>query len=91
MDLDTSLARWVFVWMGGLWVVLSLCVLLSGRTTMAMISLAVASAYAVALLVLERTKAAASTTAPAAGQTSHGTAAQNLRNADYTGPSTRSR
>jgi hypothetical protein len=58
MDLDTSLARWVFVWMGGLWVVLSLCVLLAGQTTMALISLGIAGLYAVALAVLERRQAA---------------------------------
>jgi hypothetical protein len=57
MDLDTSLARWVFVWMGGLWVVLSLCVLLTGRTTMALVSLGIAGLYAVALRVLERSRA----------------------------------
>jgi hypothetical protein len=75
MDLDTSLARWVFVWMGGLWVVLSLCVLLSGRTAMALVSLAVAGLYAVALVVLERTRAAAArATAPASGQRSLGAA-----------------
>jgi hypothetical protein len=57
MDLDTSLARWVFVWMGGLWVVLSLCVLLTGRTTMALVSLGIAGLYAEALRVLERSRA----------------------------------
>lgn len=54
MDLDTSLARWVFVWMGGLWVVLSLCALLAGHTVPGLVSLGVAGLYAVALLVLER-------------------------------------
>jgi hypothetical protein len=54
MDLDTSLARWVFVWMGSLWVLLSLCVLLAGRTTMALISLGIAALYAISLVALER-------------------------------------
>ncbi len=54
MDLDTSLARWVFIWMGGLWVVLSLCVLLAGRTTMALVTLGIAGLYAVSLVALER-------------------------------------
>jgi hypothetical protein len=54
MDLDTSLTRWVFLWMGGLWVVLSLCVLVAGRTTQALVSLGVAGLYAVSLVALER-------------------------------------
>lgn len=57
MDLDTSLARWVFAWMGGLWVVLSLCGLLAGRTVPALVSLGVAALYAGALKLLERSRA----------------------------------
>lgn len=49
---------WVFVWMGGLWMLLSLCGLLAGQTTMALVSLGIAGLYAVALVVVERRRTA---------------------------------